>query len=149
MKENYFLDDGAYMLCKILIKLARLKAQGIQLGHLIDRLREPEESREFRLSIKTEDFAYYGKKVIEAIEKHCLQTDGWSLVPNNYEGTRISCKPEAGYGWFLLRQSLHDPVLPLNVESDEKGGIEKIMRKLAPELIKFTQLDCQSILQYN
>lgn len=33
-------------------------------------------------------------------------------APVNYEGVRVS-----GYGgWFLLRLSLHDPVLPLNIE---------------------------------
>jgi phosphomannomutase len=149
MKENYFLDDGAYLVSKILIKLAQLKSSGKQLGNLIDSLREPQESKEFRLNIKAEDFAAYGKKVIEAIENLSNQTKGWSIVPNNFEGTRISCKPGAGYGWFLLRLSLHDPVLPLNVESDEKGGVEKIMKKLTPELIKFSQLDCNSILQYN
>jgi phosphomannomutase len=148
MKENYFLDDGAYLVSKILITLAQMKAQGKQLGNLIDRLREPAESKEYRLNILAEDFSAYGKKVIEAIEHLCIRTNGWSLVPNNLEGTRISCSPNAGYGWFLLRLSLHDPVLPLNVESDEQGGIDKIMRKLAPALISFSHLDCKSILQY-
>ena len=33
-----------------------------------------------------------------------------------------------GYkGWFLLRMSLHDPVMPLNVESETPGGVEKAM----------------------
>ena len=28
LKENYFLDDGAYLIAKILIKIAKLKAEG-------------------------------------------------------------------------------------------------------------------------
>ena len=35
-------------------------------------------------------------------------------------------EPEVYNGWFLLRQSLHDPVMPLNVESDRKNGIAMI-----------------------
>ena len=27
-------------------------------------------------------------------------------------------------GWFLLRLSVHDPVLPLNLESDVEGGVQ-------------------------
>ncbi len=148
MKENYFLDDGAYLVSKVLIKLAQLKSQGKNPGDLIAGLREPAESMEFRLNILTEDFASYGKKVVEAVDDLCSHTEGWTIVPNNYEGTRISCKPGSGYGWFLLRMSLHDPVLPLNVESDEKGGIEKMMKILAPELKRFEFLDCSSISKF-
>jgi phosphomannomutase len=148
MKENYFLDDGAYLVSKIIILLARLKKQGLKPGDLISGLREPFESKEFRLNILEGDFASYGKKVIESVENLCRQTEGWELVPNNYEGTRVSCKPGYGYGWFLLRLSLHDPVLPLNVESDEEGGIAQIMKLLSPELRKFDRLDCNSLTGY-
>ncbi|MEG0767142.1 MAG: hypothetical protein RR482_05445, partial [Clostridia bacterium] len=33
-------------------------------------------------------------------------------------------------GWFLLRLSLHDPVLPLNAESDVPGGVRKMLCQL-------------------
>ena len=147
LKENYFLDDGAYLVSKVLIKLAQLKNQGKHLGDLISDLREPFESKEFRLNILVPDFQSYGKKVIESIEHIGNHTKGWSVVPNNYEGIRISCNPESGFGWFLLRLSLHDPVLPLNVESDEKGGIERIMKILGPVLMSFDKLDCTSIMK--
>jgi hypothetical protein len=34
-------------------------------------------------------------------------------------------------GCFLLRLSLHDPVMPLNIESNIKGGVEKILSRLS------------------
>ncbi|WP_149022060.1 hypothetical protein [Listeria fleischmannii] len=37
-----------------------------------------------------------------------------------------------GSGWFLLRMSLHEPVMPLNIESDTKGGIDLILTDLRP-----------------
>jgi hypothetical protein len=50
---------------------------------------------------------------------------GWTVAPDNYEGVRISCDKENGNGWLLLRLSVHDPVMPLNLESDEIGGTMK------------------------
>lgn len=47
----------------------------------------------------------------------------WSLEPVNYEGWRVAVdEGEGRRGWLLLRQSLHDPLLVLNVESDRQGG---------------------------
>jgi len=41
----------------------------------------------------------------------------------NYEGWRVAVDEGNGRrGWLLLRQSLHDPLLVLNVESDMQGG---------------------------
>ena len=33
-------------------------------------------------------------------------------------------------GWFLRRLSVHDPVLPLNVESDVPGGVQQMLESL-------------------
>ena len=35
-----------------------------------------------------------------------------------------------GDGWFLLRLSVHDPILPLNLESNSHGGVAQIAEKL-------------------
>ena len=148
MKENYFLDDGAYMVSRIVIELARLKKKGQELGDLLHGLREPVESQEFRLNITEPDFAAYGQKVIAEVEEFCRYSQGWSVVPDNCEGTRISCNRQKGFGWFLLRLSLHDPVLPLNVESDEAGGIDTIMHRLSPLLEKFDGLDTSGLKVY-
>jgi hypothetical protein len=47
----------------------------------------------------------------------------WSLAAENHEGWRINVDEGVGAaGWLLLRQSLHDPLLVLNLESDIAGG---------------------------
>ena len=45
---------------------------------------------------------------------------------------RISFDLDGGMdnGWFLLRLSVHDPVLPLNVESDVPGGVQQMLGSL-------------------
>jgi hypothetical protein len=51
----------------------------------------------------------------------------WALEAVNYEGWRVAVdEGEGRHGWVLLRQSLHDPLLVLNVESDVQGG-EQVM----------------------
>ena len=66
---------------------------------------------------------------------------GWEVVPNNYEGVRVSCKNDNEKGWFLLRLSLHDPVIPLNIESDLEGGVEIIAKQLVDFFSSIENLD--------
>ena len=63
------------------------------------------------------------------------------MTPNNYEGVHVTCDATAGNGWALLRKSLHDPQLPLNIESEESGGVEKIAVKIKEFLSDFEELD--------
>lgn len=145
LKENYFLDDGAYLIAKILIKMAKLNLEGKKLESLIEDLKVPVESYEYRLNIKSENFKDYGAIIIYGVEKYVETIEGWSIVPNNYEGIRVACDKANGDGWFLLRLSLHEPVLPLNVESDSEGGTDKIIHKLKFLLSKYSELDISDI----
>ncbi|MEI8273147.1 MAG: phosphomannomutase/phosphoglucomutase [Paludibacter sp.] len=130
LKENYFLDDGAYLVAKLLVEMAKLNAKGCTLTDLITKLEQPVESTELRFNILEEDFVIYGKQVLAELEKEVLKMDGWEVVSPNYEGLRVRCTSSNEKGWFLLRLSLHDPVMPLNIESDIAGGIEIIAAKL-------------------
>ena len=130
MKENYFLDDGAYLISKVLIELARAHLAGQTLTDLIANLKEPIESQELRLKIQVPDFKAYGQQVIDDLAVFAAAQPGWSLVPKNHEGVRIVCRSPETQGWFLLRLSLHDPVLPLNIESEVTGGVAQIQATL-------------------
>ena len=142
LKENYFLDDGAYQIAKVLIKVAQLHAAGKgSVDELLAGVPEPAEAREFRAKIKTEDFGAYGGQVLDAFTKFVEQEPGWSLTPNNFEGVHATCDAAHGNGWALLRKSLHDPVLPLNIESEEDGGVAKIAARMKAFLSQFDQLE--------
>ena len=147
-KENYFLDDGAYIVTKLLIELARGKKNGYKLESLIADLEEPAESVEFRMNILLEDFKSYGQQVIDDLTAYAQNQCGWSLAPNNYEGVRVNLDEAHGNGWFLLRLSLHDPLLPLNIESNTVGGCKQIASELAGFLAKYDKLDAASLLNY-
>lgn len=141
MKENYFLDDGAYLVTKLLIELARMKQQGKTLTDLLANLKEPAESEEVRIKISTESFKDYGNQVINELTNFANTQDDWKIVPNNYEGVRVSCQSPDENGWFLLRLSLHDPVIPLNIESNIVGGVSHIKSRLLDFLKRFESLD--------
>ncbi|MEB3269561.1 MAG: phosphomannomutase/phosphoglucomutase [Leptolyngbya sp.] len=141
MRENHFLDDGAYLVSKLLIELAQAQQAGQTLTDLILSLQEPVESQEFRIAIRTVDFKPYGTNVIQHLHAFASSQPGWSVVPNNYEGVRIACQNPDEQGWCLLRLSLHDPVLPLNVEANVAGGVNRIRRQLFDCLQKFDDLD--------
>ena len=145
LKENYFLDDGAYLVTKMVIKMAKLKAEGKSLSSLIEKLPVPAESKEFRINIETEDFKQYGENVISDLGMYAASKIGWELVPDNYEGVRVSIKTSEVSGWFLLRLSLHDPVIPLNIESDNEGGVEKIAQTLVDFFDSFDKLELKSL----
>ena len=130
MRENYFLDDGAYLCTKIIIKAAQLRSQGKELGDLTADLKEPLESREVRFQILEKDFRACGERIIADLTDYAAKQPGWQLADDNREGVRVSFDKENGDGWFLLRLSVHDPIMPLNIESDSRGGVDVIEKQL-------------------
>ena len=148
LKENYFLDDGAYLVTKLLIELARGKQEGYTLESLIATLEEPAESLEFRMNILLEDFKPYGQQVIDELTAYAADQAGWSLAPSNYEGVRVNLDENHGNGWFLLRLSLHDPLLPLNIESNTVGGAKLIAKELSSFLAGYHKLDTATLVHF-
>lgn len=137
LEENYFLDDGAYQIAKILIKMAKLKAnsQGT-IDELIADLPEPAEAIEFRMNINKDDFSAYGDTVLEAFKDFAEAQPGWTLTPNNFEGVHVTTT----HGWILMRKSLHDPQLPINIESDLTGDVKLLSEQVRKCLAKFDAL---------
>lgn len=137
LKENYFLDDGAYLVTKIVIELAR----GTDINNLLKPLKMPIEEKELRFKINAEDFKAYGLNVIKELEEYISAVDGYKIDTDNIEGIRIFTEN----GWFLLRLSVHDPVMAINFESYVAGGILKDINLLREFLSKFTELDISSL----
>ena len=139
-KENYFLDDGAYLATKIVVEAARLRKQGKSLDSLIADLSSPADEKEVRIPITAADFGAYGDKVIEDLKSFVAgpgKEMGLSLEEPNYEGVRINFPG----GWCLLRKSLHDPILPVNMASDEPGGCGQIGKVMKGFLASYDGLD--------
>ncbi len=137
LKENWFLDDGAYQIAKILIKIAQLNMAGQgTVDELIVDLPEPAEAIEFRPKILDDDFSAYAETVLKAFSQFVINEEGWSLTPNNFEGVHVTCND----GWVLLRKSLHDPQIPINIESDLSGGAVLLKERVCSFLSGFSGL---------
>lgn len=132
LRDNHFLDDGMYLVTVLLMKAMQMKQQGEALSKLLDGLREPVESTEIRLPVTCENFADAAKQAIEGVLEYASEHEDWHVAPDNREGVRISfdIDGELNSAWFLLRLSVHDPVMPLNAESDVKGGVKAVLSRL-------------------
>lgn len=137
MRENYFLDDGAYLCTKIIIKMAQLSKEHKSIESITASLKEPKEETEIRFEITESDFRACGERIIDELTAYADKAEGWILADDNREGVRVSFGESDGNGWFLLRLSVHDPIMPLNIESDSQGGVEIIKNKLY-EFLKTT-----------
>ncbi len=139
LKDNYYLDDGAFLAVKLVIALAQAAKEGKKLDSLIEKLPPLVEEAEFRFKIQGDDFKEYGKSVLEEFKKRAVEC-GYDM-PESYEGVRLSFKGEDVQGWILLRLSLHDPVMPMNIEGGRKGDLEKL-KTIAKKLTDgFDRLD--------
>ena len=56
------------------------------------------------------------------IESECANNDDWTIDQENLEGIRVTTGNDGGY--FMIRKSLHDPLLSLQIEavSPEAGN---------------------------
>lgn len=147
LRENHFLDDGMYLVTVLIVQAMKLKQEGKTLGSLIADLKEPVESTEIRLPIIDEDFQETGRSVISHVLEFANASEDWHIAPDNREGVRISFDLDGGMdnGWFLLRLSLHDPVLPLNAESDVHGGLKMMLGQLLTVLKQCKGIDLSAL----
>ncbi len=117
---NYNLDDGAYLMTRIVIRMAKFGRE--KLFSMLDGLRVPAEEREVRFRILDPDFRAYGQRFIDGWTAFAAAKAGYAAAPDNYEGIRFSTDRASGDGWILCRLSVHDPVIVINAESDTEGG---------------------------
>ncbi len=137
LKENYFLDDGAYLVTKIVIEMAK----GTDINKLLENLQMPKEEKEIRFNIKAEDFRACGLRVIDELTAFAKSVPQYKVADDNREGVRVSTPN----GWFLLRLSVHDPVMPMNFESIKEGGIKEDMDALKEFFSRFSELDISAM----
>lgn len=139
LSENYFLDDGAYMAVRLLIALAKAAKENKTLASFIEKLEKGFEEREYRFKINDEDFKSYGSNALNTFEERA-RAKGYQIAPNSYEGVRITFDTDEVKGWLLLRMSLHDPQMPLNVEGVREGDCDKLFHIVTELLEGFDKL---------
>ncbi|CAN6216879.1 unnamed protein product [Urochloa humidicola] len=156
LKENYFLDDGAYMVVKIIIEMVRMKLIGLEggVGSLIMDLEEPAESVLLRMNILGEPkYAKQRGTMAVVAFKEYIQEDklsGWvlddcgacsvgdgCLVDTNDHPidaymyrAKLYNENKRPVGMVHVRQSVHNPNIALNMQSYVPGGCKSMARDL-------------------
>lgn len=159
VRENGFLDDGTFTALKVLGLLAQERQQNElasrkSLLDLLSNLEELGEVIEFRLQGKDgslESVARLFDLVALEIETHCEDQLEWSVDRENLEGIRVSTGKDGGF--FLLRKSLHDPVICLHVEASSKVAAkllitDPLLRLFDAEAQTAEVLDLSALKQY-
>ncbi|KAL5760995.1 hypothetical protein ACOSQ2_019833 [Xanthoceras sorbifolium] len=169
LKENYFLDDGAYMVVKIIIEMVRMKLAGSDegIGSLIKDLEEPLESVELRMNIISEPrhAKEKGSEAIEAFRQYLEEgrLHGWELdacgdcwvsegclvdsndspaaIDARMYRAKVSDEKHGQYGWIHIRQSIHNPNIAVNVQSTVPGGCLSITRVLRDKFLLASGMD--------
>lgn len=137
MKENYYIDDGAYTALKVVGLLAKRTAKDpdnrSQLLDLIADMDELDVIAELRFKVMDDslqtmhqlfDFCALEIERLCAKEDHGAAVDNWSIDNDNLEGIRI----RVGKGqFFMIRKSLHDPVISLQLEAASREEAKKLI----------------------
>ena len=103
---------------------------------------------ELRFKIKCDDFRDYGNKVIAELENYADSSADMRIADDNREGIRIYFDDAGMKGWLLLRLSVHDPIMPLNIESDITGGVRKIAERFLDFCNKCDNLDISPLTNF-
>ena len=149
-RDNYFLDDGAYLICRLLITLAQQAEKGEKLTDLIRSLEIPVEEDEVRICFNDNSvhFKREGDRVIQEIRYFASADKKVKLASTNYEGARLNYGEGDGNGWTLVRMSVHDPVMPINFESLSVGGNKIMAKKLYFMLKKYPFLNLDNLEKF-
>lgn len=143
--ENYYQDDGAYLMTKILTFFAKQK-DGKNVSDLISGLKLPAEECEVRISFNSNGANYLseGNKVIEDLKELTNSSAEFTSDSINYEGVMFGFEKSH----ILVRKSVHDPVMPINIESDEVGGAKRAAEKLLSILKAYDFLNLDNLKKY-
>ena len=108
---------------------------------------EPVECNEKRFPITADDFRAKGLELIDRVMDDATEETDRFLAPDNREGVRINfnLEEELSNAWMLLRLSVHDPVVVLNMEVmlKEESPIWKII--LRNLIIDMTGIDFSTL----
>lgn len=136
MKENGYLDDGTYTAVKVIGLLARSKNDRTSLLNLIAGLKEMPETQELRMDV-TDQSLETTVTVFDAaslaLEQFCITESTWSLDRDNLEGVRVRI---GNGGFFMLRKSLHDPLISLQLEGTSREEIRNVVIKPLLQLLR-------------
>lgn len=169
LKENHFLDDGAYMVVKIIIEMVRMKLGGLSegIGSLIKEFEEPLESIELRMNILSEPRSAKAKgaEAVQTFRKYIEEglLEGWELdscgecwvsegclvdsndspaaIDAHMYRAKVSDEQHGEHGWVHFRQSIHNPNVAINMQSVVLGGCQSMTKAFRDKFLLASGVD--------
>ena len=155
-RDNGWVDDGCYTAIRIIAELIASHDEAgsnlFSLSQLITDLEEPAESVELRCNILSgrETMGEVARLAVQALREIADGVPSWQVEPINYEGLRV--KVGDGSGWCMLRPSLHEPIISIQIESNHVGGVknvscvlyEGLRKKFADDILNLNSLLLQT-----
>jgi phosphomannomutase len=138
LKDNYFLDDGAYLAALLIIEAVKLKRENKELNSLIKDLKEPIEEATARVTLLGGDIKKTGESVLSALTQ---LSQNYRVADDSFEGIRTFLLG----GYFMARMSVHDPVIPINIETEKQGTLKQIAEVLIKALDKIENIDITAL----
>lgn len=150
-KENNFIDDGAYLACKILIEFIKLRKENKTFENLLSGLVEPKEEATIKIPIRCsadKSIDEISMQILADFKNKVNSSNHMNLEKNNIEGIRVNFNYKNNKGWLLLRKSLHDPVLVLSAESYTFNYLKNMLKSIMPFLSAKPELDLSNFEKY-
>lgn len=142
MLENEFHDDSMYLITRMLIAFVLVGKHGYTLTDVIADLEQPKEAFEVRLPILDEkEPQLTATRAICEYAAYALRTPYITPADENYEGCRVNYDEKHGDGWAMLRMSLHENTVPINIESNSEHGVLKMAKDIYYFLKNIPYLD--------
>lgn len=149
MRENWYLDDGTYTAVKIVSLLAQQRAvdlfndQSSTLLDLISDMSELDEVCELRMSTIDATLDTMEEIFVHCtseIERFCSTSNAWKVDQENLEGVRLRLGSKGQF--FMLRKSLHDPIISLQIEAQSKEEARTLIVKPLIKLLEANENIC-------
>jgi phosphomannomutase len=142
MRENNYIDDGTYTAVKVVSLLAQQQQQQQQQSKsksllldlisemkelaVLDELRFPTLDASLNTMRDVFDFCALAIEQAAAMNKDDDSTNTWELDTENLEGIRVRFgKDRADGQFFMLRKSLHDPIISLQIEGTSRTSVQE------------------------
>jgi len=147
MRENSYLDDGTYTAVKVVGLLSRERAAEASrsLLDLIADMPEMDEVSELRMTVQDgsletmrQTFDFCAMEIERVCEEETDSNIEWTIDADNLEGVRVRLGD--GDSFFMLRKSLHDPIISLQIEATSK---DEARRLVVDPLLRFFEGDEQ------
>ena len=153
MRENGYLDDGTYTAVKIVSLLAQQRATDLYHGKsstllaLISDMAELDEVCELRM--RTHDASLDTMQelfdlITYEIERFCSINQTWKVDRDNLEGIRLRFGSEGQF--FMLRKSLHDPIISLQIEALSKEEARELIVQPLVKLLQANENICNKLI---